>query len=217
MYLKLILSHLSVRTLINLKSSTFQKMAGCNINYMHSVANGTNTQTWKKIKQRYSPLSYSLIFALLCSCYHFQDQAFIKATFSTVQTFQDSAYRITWQLMICKIQLTVCKHKKAVRNEKRAKTSKIDKAFMTAWHFTSTAITASCLKISLCCTFRCVILYFSYLLFLTNRNAVVYIWTSKWKADCDSYITDWQHKRNLHKWSTVLEKHRIKVHDQSRL
>lgn len=60
----------------------------------------------------------------------------LMTNINTTQTFQHSAYRITlWQLMIGKIQLTVCKHKKAVRNEKRAKTSKIDNAFMIAWHF----------------------------------------------------------------------------------
>lgn len=136
---------------------------------------------------------------------------------STVQTLQDSAYRITlWQLMICKIQLTVCKHKKAVRNEKRAKTSKIDKAFMTAWHFTTTATTATFPKILMSCTFQFV---FNYILvtwlILTNRNGMVYIWTLKWKADCDSYITDWQHKQNLHKLSNVLERHHSRVCDQN--
>lgn len=135
-----------------------------------------------------------------------------------MQTIQDSAYRITlWQLMICKIQLTVCKHKKAVGNEKRAKTSKIHKAFMTAWHFTTTGTTATFPKISASCTFTLVTLQFSYSTFLTNRNGVVYMWTSKWKADCDSYVTDWQHKRNLHKWPSVLEKHHSVVREQTKL
>lgn len=41
--------------------------------------------------------------------------------------------------MIVKIQLTICKHKKAVGNEKRAKTSKTDKSI----HESKTLGTAS--------------------------------------------------------------------------
>lgn len=64
----------------------------------------------------------SLLILLCPACLIILIQAFIKTAISTVQTFQDSAYRITlWQLMICRIQLTVCKHKKAVGNEKKSK------------------------------------------------------------------------------------------------
>lgn len=57
-------------------------------------------------------------------------QALIRRTRSTVQNIsrqckQDYTLR---QLMIVKIPLTICKHKKAVGNEKRAKTSTTDKS-----------------------------------------------------------------------------------------
>lgn len=153
-----------------------------------------------------------------CLCYNCKFKHSLKLLSVLCKHFKTSAYRITlWQLMICKIQLTVCKHKKAVGNEKRAKTSKIDKAFMTAWHFPSTGTTATFLKYQ--CLVHLNLIHYTLVTqpFLINRNGVVYIWTSKWKADCDSYITDWQHKQNLHKWPNVLEKHRGKVCDRPKV
>lgn len=153
------------------KYSMFQKMVSYNIKYMYSVANGqTHTRTKTK-KKRYSPFSCPLNFAMPCLCYNCKFKHSLKLLSVLCKHFKTSAYRITlWQLMICKIQLTVCKHKKAVGNEKRAKTSKIDKAFMTAWHFPSTGTTATFPKISMSCTFKFDTLHFSYSTFFDKQK-----------------------------------------------
>ena len=87
---------------------------------MSKICTVKNRQENKDKQNKYGPSSCRLFVILPLLALSFQ--AFIKCTISTVQTFQDSAYRITLsQLMICKIQLTVCKHKKAVGNEKKSK------------------------------------------------------------------------------------------------
>lgn len=94
------------------------EMVNCDIKYISGVANGKNTWTQKKKEKKkgYGPLSYCLNFVVLAYCYYCK--SLLCKHFKIVHTGS------LWQLMIHKIQLTVCKHKKAVRNEKEQKQAK---------------------------------------------------------------------------------------------
>lgn len=99
-------------------------MVRCNL--MYALCNrwiDTHTQNKKKKKKRYSLLNCPLILKQ-CTAHVMEVNAGIHLKVLPVlcKQFKAVQTKVTlWQFMICKVQLTVCKHKKAVRNEKRAK------------------------------------------------------------------------------------------------
>lgn len=105
------------------------EMVNCDIKYISGVANGKNmwtqkTKGKKRKKRRYGPLSYCLNFVVLAYCYYCKSRHSFKLLSLLCKHFKTVHTGSLWQLMIHKIQLTVCKHKKAVRNEKEQKQAK---------------------------------------------------------------------------------------------
>lgn len=105
-------------------------------------------------------------------------QAFIRSTISTVQTRQCIQGYTLWQLMRGKIQLTICKHKKAVGNEKKSKNKQnrqsIHESMTFDWHCYCGFYSINMSKHTLQVLHRLL----ANQPVSTNRNGVNYMWTS---------------------------------------